>query len=320
MHHMITDNVQTLVKEQTKEYGHLPPKEAEALIWDKLCIDLIGPYKIRRKGKPDLICKCVKMIDPASGWFEVHQYDDKRSITVANIVEQEWFSRYPWPTQITYDRGSEFIGHDFQTMIKNDYGIKGKPITVRNPQANAIVERIHQVIANIIQTFELEENYLNKEDPWKGILSAASFAIQSTYHTTLKKMPGQLVFQKDMMFPIKHIANWEYIRQNKQKLIDKNNKAENARCIEHVYKTGDQVLLRRGTEHKYKAPYQGPYSILKVNDNGTVRLTIGAVKDTINIQKLTPYLEPDDLHHGGKCSMPRRSTRLIDLQKQLTVK
>jgi hypothetical protein len=29
------------------------------------------------------------------------------------------------------------------TMIKNDYGIKGKPIMVRNPQANAIVERVH---------------------------------------------------------------------------------------------------------------------------------------------------------------------------------
>ena len=31
-------------------------------------------------------------------------------------------------------------------MIKNDYGIKGKPIIVRNPQANVIVERVHQVI------------------------------------------------------------------------------------------------------------------------------------------------------------------------------
>jgi hypothetical protein len=35
-------------------------------------------------------------------------------------------------------------------MIKNYYGIKGKPIAVRNPQANATVERVHQVIGNII--------------------------------------------------------------------------------------------------------------------------------------------------------------------------
>jgi hypothetical protein len=34
--------------------------------------------------------------------------------------------------------GSEFIGQVFQTMIKKDYAIKAKPITVRNPQANAM--------------------------------------------------------------------------------------------------------------------------------------------------------------------------------------
>ena len=53
-----------------KKYGHLPPKKAEALIWDKMCIILIRPYKIRRKGKPDLVCKCVTMIDPASGCLQ----------------------------------------------------------------------------------------------------------------------------------------------------------------------------------------------------------------------------------------------------------
>ena len=106
---------------------------AETVPWDEMCIDLISPYTIQRNRSNDLTCRYVTMIDPATGWFEIHQYDDKRSITVANIAEQEWFSRYPWPTQITFDRDSEFIGEDFQTMIKNDYGIKGKMIAVRNP-------------------------------------------------------------------------------------------------------------------------------------------------------------------------------------------
>jgi hypothetical protein len=114
-------------KRRQKKYGLLPPKLAEATPWDKLCVDLIGPYKIRRKGKEDLICRCVTMIDPATGWFEIQPYDDKKSITVANIIEQEWFSRYPWPTQVTFDRGSEFIGQDFQKMIKQDYGVVPKP-------------------------------------------------------------------------------------------------------------------------------------------------------------------------------------------------
>jgi transposase InsO family protein len=168
------------------------------------------------------------MIDPGTRWFEIQQYDDKESIAVANIMEQEWFSRYPWPTQVTSNRGSKFIGQDFQKMIKEDYGEKAKPITVRNPQANAIVERVHQVIGNIICTFELENNYLDDNDPWKGILSATAFAVQSTFHTTLQNTPGQLVLGCDMILNIKHEANWEYIHAQKRKIILKNNKAENA--------------------------------------------------------------------------------------------
>ena len=33
-------------KRRIAKYGLLPPKEAEAIPWDKLCIDLIGPYRI----------------------------------------------------------------------------------------------------------------------------------------------------------------------------------------------------------------------------------------------------------------------------------
>jgi hypothetical protein len=50
----------------------------------------------------------------------------------------------------------------------NDYEVKKKPITTRNPQANAIVERVHQTIGNIIRTFELHENYLDEDDHRSG--------------------------------------------------------------------------------------------------------------------------------------------------------
>ena len=315
MRGQITDSVSTCAncqrnKRRNKKYGHLPPKEAEAEPWDKLCIDLIGPYTIQRKGKDkDLKCRCVTMIDPATGWFEIKQYDDKRSITVANIAEQEWFARYPWPTQVTFDRGSEFIGHDFQDMIKKDYGVKPKPITVRNPQANAIVERIHQVIGNMVRTFELQGNYLDEDDPWQGILSAVAFAVRSTYHTTLQKTPGQLVFGRDMIMNVQHTANWEYIRARKQKMIDKNNRNENAKRIPHTYQVGDQVMLRKGSENKYETPYSGPHSILQVNKNGTVRFQVGAVTDTFNIRRIEPYKPTRDSIHGGECNMRQSRKR-----------
>jgi hypothetical protein len=85
------------------------------------------------------------------------------------------------------------------------------------------VERVHQTIGNIVvRTFELENNYQDEEDHWKGILSATAFAIRSTFHTTLRKSPGQLVFGMDMILNVKHVANWwELIWQRKQTIINK---------------------------------------------------------------------------------------------------
>ena len=80
--------------------------------------------------------------------------------------------------------------------MRHDYGIKPKPISVINLQAIAIVEHNHQVIANMIWTFELETNYLDIKDPWKGMLSVTVFAVRLRYHINLKKTPSQIVFGK----------------------------------------------------------------------------------------------------------------------------
>jgi hypothetical protein len=42
---------------------------------------------------------------------------------------------------------------DFANMITNDYGNARKVITIQNPQSNALIERVHQTIGNILQTF-----------------------------------------------------------------------------------------------------------------------------------------------------------------------
>ena len=86
---------------------------AEETQWNKLCVDLIGPYKIRRKVKEPLILKADTMIDPVTRWFEVTQYRDKKAMTIKNLVETTWLIRYPWPVEITYERRGEFLGHKF---------------------------------------------------------------------------------------------------------------------------------------------------------------------------------------------------------------
>ena len=71
------------------------------------------PHVIRRKAnKENVNIKSVTMIDSVIGWFKITQYDDKIVISIAYLVETTWLTRYPRPTEITYEQGSEFIGHD----------------------------------------------------------------------------------------------------------------------------------------------------------------------------------------------------------------
>ena len=83
------------------------------------------------------------------------------------MVETTWLSRFPRPTEITYDQGEEFIGHDFKKpLIEMEYGITPKPSTLGNPTSNAILEFIRQIIGNLVRAFNITETYFNEDDPW----------------------------------------------------------------------------------------------------------------------------------------------------------
>ena len=120
-------------------------------------------------------------------------------------------------------------------MIAQEYGIKIKPASSGNLQAKSTIEIIHQVLGNIVRTYNLQEIYVDDADSWMGILAAAAFAVRSTYHRTKQTNSGQLVFGKYMILPIYHIVNWRYIRQQKQAHIEKYVIYKNCTIIDYYY-------------------------------------------------------------------------------------
>ena len=135
--------------------------------------------------------------------------------------------RYPWPKKITFDKGSEFKA-EFAAMIEEEYGIEKRGISPRNPQANSVLERIHQVIGNMIKTFRIyDREDLDEQDLWSDILAAIMFGIRAIYHTTLEATPMQLVFQRDAILPINYQPDWNKIQNNKRKRIELDNAREN---------------------------------------------------------------------------------------------
>jgi hypothetical protein len=278
-------------KQQRKKYGKMPVKVAEkSTPWNRVNVDMIGPLKVKAaNGTFEL--RALTMIDPATGWFEVQAVQSAASAPVMAAFDDIWLSRYPRPEYLGFDGGSEFKSV-FEEMRKN-YGMKKKQSTPYNPQSNGIIERVHQVLNDAIRTFELSKEELDKNDPFSSFLSAAAFAIRSTYHTTLGASPGQLVFGRDMILPIKFKAQWAEIRQRRQTEMKRNQMRENNKRIAHTFKVGDQVLLTdsRPNRPKLDAPRKGPFAVLQVYSNGTLRIQRGAITERVNIRRLTPFFE-----------------------------
>ena len=284
-------------KKSKKKYGKLPPKEVTMTPWETVCIDLIGPYTVTDRSGNDRILNAMTFVDPATGWFEITEIPDKTSARISQIFNSTWLARYPRPRKVIFDNGNEFK-KDFLPLLR-DFSIKPTPTTIKNPQANAILERVHQVLGDMLRTKNLQQYDFDALDPWSDILASVAWAIRSTHHSTLKASPAQLVFNRDMLLNIKFIADWETIRLRKQKDVDRNNERENSLRVDHDYHIGDKVLVTDNDIHrKLNCPTKGPYNIIQVYTNGTVRVQKGAVTERINIRRCTPYTETHQFGGG----------------------
>jgi hypothetical protein len=121
---------------------------------------------------------------------------------------------------MVYDNGNEFKLH-FKTL-RDSYGLKQKPTSIKNPQANAILERVHQVLMTMVGTAELDMADTVEPSDVADFLTNAAWAIRSTYHTVLKASPGAAIFGRDMLFDIPFLADWNKIGEYRQRQTDRN--------------------------------------------------------------------------------------------------
>ena len=132
------------------------------------------------------------------------------------------------------------------------------------------------------------------DEPFAGVLAAVRFAMRSTVHTTTTATPMQLAFGRDAITNVQFRADWNYIKDRKQRLIDQNNKRENSKRRRYTYNVGDRVRITQDYNRKHgHNQFTRPYEIEAVNDNGTLRLRQdtqgGAVHSTWNIRNVLPY-------------------------------
>ena len=73
--------------------------------------------------------------------------------------------------------------------------------------------------------------------------------------------PGQLIFGRDMIIPIKHRVDWGLLRQQKQTQVIRYIAHENKQRVDYDYKIKDKVMLTNYSAYKYETPYRGIFVI-----------------------------------------------------------
>jgi hypothetical protein len=123
------------------------------------------------------------------------------------------------------------MGEDFLALLRQR-GIRDTLIGVRNPQANALCEGMHQVVGIFCELLYILTLHRTKPMQLQSMvdyyaLRLAVYAMRTTVHRTLGIAPGSLIFYRDMIMDLLFVADLLLLRNIRQELIDYNLRREN---------------------------------------------------------------------------------------------
>ena len=197
-------------------HGHTAAKEAPLAPWRSIAIDLIGPWKLKVAGN-EIKFSALTIIDLVTNLVEIIRLQNKTCAHVTQQFENAWLARYPRPQTVIHDQGGEFTGFEFQ-----NHGIHAHPISAKNPQANAVCERMHQTIGNSLRVLELVQHPFNLEQAQQIVDTAianAVYAHRTTYHGTTASTPGSLAFNQDLVLDLPMQADFQLIQAQRQQSL-----------------------------------------------------------------------------------------------------
>ena len=100
-----------------------------------------------------------------------------------------------------------------------------------------------------------------------------------------------------MIIPLRINSDCNEITVTRKRLAIENRLRENANRIAREYNKNDKVLIvlssfERGSQCKIGDPIvKGPYRIVRVNNNGTIRINRGSFEETISMRRVKPFKE-----------------------------
>ena len=254
-------------KGNSKPYAKLQPPASSHSPFSTVHVDMVGPrlFDTARLEEFDVSSDDIEfryaltMIDASTRWVELVPLTSTTGAAVAKAFDDNWLCRYPRPTVVVTDQGTNFLGQEFSELLSS-YGITHHKTSGYNPQSNGLIERVHGTLNDRIRLFRDPRWYIN--------LPAIAWSLRSTFHRSLGASPGDLVFGRNMIYSHvtidrpTSIATAARIRATQQTSdLTKTNSSR----VAHSYAPGNHIFLKTINPSKTQPRFSGPFEILEVS-------------------------------------------------------
>lgn len=274
----------------TNHYGKVQGYIKSSKLHELISTDIVGPYDSERY-ENEIDNKKFWLLTVTEVFFRYSKIYMLEDLTTSKTIEmiKKYVEKEGKPLKILSDRGKQFTSKQMKQLCENNE-IKHIFTARDNPQGNGISERINSII-----------NFIMKISVGKNVMQAiklAETALNIPTHSTLKISPYTVKKKNNPMdiTNTKVEINEQELKQRIEDAAIKNNNKINKKRIYHIYREGDECLIKnREEKNKLSAPFKGPFKIIKVEHNSVI-VEINNKRIKENIKNVRPFFR-----EGGYC-------------------
>ena len=158
---------------------------------ERICIDIVGPFPVSTQGNK----YALVVTDCFTKYVEIYPMPNQEASSIAQVLTNEFFSRYGVPMFLHSDQGTQFESQLFQEVCKL-LGIKKTRTTPFHPQSDGQSERNIKTLVKMVAIVTKEQ------ENWDKHLPFISMAYRSTPHRTLGMSPNYMLFGREITMPV----------------------------------------------------------------------------------------------------------------------
>lgn len=245
-----------------------PPMGKQIIVdqpWQRLYIDLLGPYPRSKLGKTFALI----VLDKFSKFMLLKTLRNATALEIARYVETEVFHLFGVPESVTADNGSQFRANEFKNLLDR-YGVSNISTANHSPQANAS-ERVNRSILASVRAY-----VGNDHRNWDAKLTFIANALRNNVHSSTGFSPHFLVFNHhlvqhgstynlmrklgslrdpniEILAPMEHRdLHHDRVRENLRKAHELHERTYNRRVRVVNFKPGQEVFRRNFVQSNFE--------------------------------------------------------------------